>query len=58
VSFDDVQLAIQSRVNYSFTQPPPKEVRIEMARVFFFSHTEDAAVVGFVSEQCAASPCL
>lgn len=27
VSIDDVQLAIQSRVNYSFTQPPPKEVR-------------------------------
>ncbi|WFD21383.1 Transcription initiation factor TFIID subunit 9 [Malassezia equina] len=25
VSIDDVQLAIQSRVNYSFTQPPPKE---------------------------------
>jgi len=35
VSFDDVQLAIQSRVNYSFTQPPPKEVRIEMVRIFF-----------------------
>lgn len=26
ISIDDVQLAIQSRVNYSFTQPPPKEV--------------------------------
>lgn len=26
VSLEDVQLAVQSRVNYSFTQPPNKEV--------------------------------
>jgi len=31
VSLDDVQLAIQSRVNYSFLQPPPKEVRVRFA---------------------------
>ena len=28
---DDVRLAIQSRVNYSFTPPPPREVLLEMA---------------------------
>lgn len=33
VSLDDVQLAIQSRVNYSFSQPPPKDVRSPPARV-------------------------
>ncbi len=27
VTLDDLQLAVQSRVNYSFTQPPSKEVR-------------------------------
>ena len=32
VSIDDVQLAIQSRVNYSFVQPPPKEVRLVLTR--------------------------
>ena len=31
VSIDDVQLAIQSRVNYSFTQPPPKEMLLSLA---------------------------
>lgn len=28
ISLEDVQLAVQSRVNYSFTTPPPKEVSI------------------------------
>lgn len=28
LSLDDVNLAIQSRVNYSFTKPPEKDVRI------------------------------
>ena len=27
LDLDDVRLAIQSRVNFSFTQPPPREVR-------------------------------
>ncbi|WFC96773.1 Transcription initiation factor TFIID subunit 9 [Malassezia brasiliensis] len=31
VSIDDVQLAIQSRVNYSFSQPPPKEMLLSLA---------------------------
>ncbi|WFD25070.1 Transcription initiation factor TFIID subunit 9 [Malassezia nana] len=31
ISIDDVQLAIQSRVNYSFTQPPPKEMLLSLA---------------------------
>ncbi|WFD36874.1 Transcription initiation factor TFIID subunit 9 [Malassezia cuniculi] len=31
VSIDDVQLAIQSRVNYSFVQPPPKEMLLSLA---------------------------
>jgi transcription initiation factor TFIID subunit 9B len=26
IDLDDIQLAIQSRVNHSFTTPPPKEV--------------------------------
>jgi transcription initiation factor TFIID subunit 9B len=26
ISLDDIRLAIQSKVNYSFTQPPPREV--------------------------------
>jgi transcription initiation factor TFIID subunit 9B len=31
LDLDDVRLAIQSRVNYSFTQPPPREFLIELA---------------------------
>lgn len=31
LSIDDVQLAIQSRVNYSFSQPPPKEMLLSLA---------------------------
>lgn len=31
VSLDDVQLAVQSRVNYSFTPAPPKEVCFPLA---------------------------
>ncbi len=35
---DDVKLAIQSRVNFSFSQPPPREVRTLCCRykTFFF----------------------
>ncbi|CAL9059709.1 transcription initiation factor TFIID subunit 9-like [Musa acuminata AAA Group] len=29
---DDVGLAIQSKVNFSFSQPPPREVLLELAR--------------------------
>ncbi|KAE8769764.1 transcription initiation factor TFIID subunit 9 [Hordeum vulgare] len=29
---DDVRLAIQARVNFSFSQPPPREVLLELAR--------------------------
>ncbi|KAF0922316.1 hypothetical protein E2562_031808 [Oryza meyeriana var. granulata] len=29
---DDVRLAIQSKVNFSFSQPPPREVLLEVAR--------------------------
>ncbi|KAK8921264.1 hypothetical protein KSP39_PZI020532 [Platanthera zijinensis] len=29
---DDVRLAIQSKVNFSFSQPPPREVLLELAR--------------------------
>ncbi|KAA8540242.1 hypothetical protein F0562_024195 [Nyssa sinensis] len=29
---DDVKLAIQSKVNFSFSQPPPREVLLELAR--------------------------
>ncbi|KAI5003073.1 hypothetical protein ZWY2020_027723 [Hordeum vulgare] len=28
---DDVRLAIQTRVNFSFSQPPPREVLLELA---------------------------
>lgn len=28
ITLDDIRLAIQSKVNYSFTQPPPREVKI------------------------------
>jgi len=31
LDLEDVRLAIQSRVNYSFTQPPPREFLIELA---------------------------
>ncbi|KAL7751646.1 Transcription initiation factor TFIID subunit 9 [Sorochytrium milnesiophthora] len=31
VSTDDVQLAIQARVNYSFTHPPPKDYLLRLA---------------------------
>ncbi|KAI9486537.1 MAG: transcription initiation factor IID, 31kD subunit-domain-containing protein [Benjaminiella poitrasii] len=31
VDLDDVQLAIQGRVNHSFTTPPPKEFLLELA---------------------------
>ncbi|XP_050230919.1 transcription initiation factor TFIID subunit 9 [Mercurialis annua] len=29
---DDVKLAIQSKINFSFSQPPPREVLLELAR--------------------------
>ncbi|KAJ8755991.1 hypothetical protein K2173_024536 [Erythroxylum novogranatense] len=32
IDCDDVKLAIQSKVNFSFSQPPPREVLLEMAR--------------------------
>ncbi|KAL3616691.1 Transcription initiation factor TFIID subunit 9 [Castilleja foliolosa] len=32
VDSDDVKLAIQSKVNFSFSQPPPREVLLELAR--------------------------
>ncbi|KAF5727281.1 transcription initiation factor TFIID subunit 9 [Tripterygium wilfordii] len=32
IDCDDVKLAIQSRVNFSFSQPPPREVLLELAR--------------------------
>ncbi|ORZ15887.1 transcription initiation factor TAFII31 [Absidia repens] len=31
IDLDDVQLAIQGRVNHSFTTPPPKEFLLELA---------------------------
>lgn len=34
VSLEDVQLAVQSRVNYSFTPPPSKEVGFLCGRIF------------------------
>mmetsp|Transcript_2993 Transcript_2993/g.10795 ORF Transcript_2993/g.10795 Transcript_2993/m.10795 type:complete len:145 (-) Transcript_2993:93-527(-) len=32
IQFEDIKLAIQCRVNFSFTQPPPREVQIELAQ--------------------------
>lgn len=32
LDLEDVRLAIQSRVNYSFTSPPPREVMLELAQ--------------------------
>ncbi|XP_065851750.1 transcription initiation factor TFIID subunit 9-like isoform X2 [Euphorbia lathyris] len=32
VDCDDLKLAIQSKVNFSFSQPPPREVLLELAR--------------------------
>lgn len=32
IDADDVKLAIQSKVNFSFSQPPPREVLLELAR--------------------------
>ncbi|CAN0906963.1 Transcription initiation factor TFIID subunit 9 [Linum grandiflorum] len=32
VDTEDVKLAIQSKVNFSFSQPPPREVLLELAR--------------------------
>ncbi len=32
LGLDDVRLAIQCRVNYSFTQPPPREFLLELAQ--------------------------
>ncbi|OVA03800.1 Transcription initiation factor TAFII31 [Macleaya cordata] len=29
---DDIKLAIQTKVNFSFSQPPPREVLLELAR--------------------------
>ena len=33
---DDVQLAIQSRLDHSYTNPPPREVYFEMPGSFCF----------------------
>ncbi|EYU21322.1 hypothetical protein ABFS82_09G123200 [Erythranthe guttata] len=32
IDSDDVKLAIQSKINFSFSQPPPREVLLELAR--------------------------
>uniref|UniRef100_A0A0C9RPS7 TSA: Wollemia nobilis Ref_Wollemi_Transcript_4681_1074 transcribed RNA sequence n=1 Tax=Wollemia nobilis TaxID=56998 RepID=A0A0C9RPS7_9CONI len=32
IDCDDLKLAIQSKVNFSFQQPPPREVLLELAR--------------------------
>ncbi|KAK0595459.1 hypothetical protein LWI29_006878 [Acer saccharum] len=32
VDCDDIKLAIQSKVNFSFSQPPPREVQLEFAK--------------------------
>ncbi|PNY12035.1 transcription initiation factor TFIID subunit 9-like protein [Trifolium pratense] len=32
IDIDDVKLAIQSQVNFSFSQPPPREVLLELAQ--------------------------
>mmetsp|Transcript_39974 Transcript_39974/g.64852 ORF Transcript_39974/g.64852 Transcript_39974/m.64852 type:complete len:174 (+) Transcript_39974:130-651(+) len=32
IDFDDLRLSIQSRVNFSFTQPPPRELLVELAK--------------------------
>ncbi|XP_051152092.1 transcription initiation factor TFIID subunit 9 [Andrographis paniculata] len=32
IDSDDVKLAIQSKVNFSFAQPPPREVLLELAQ--------------------------
>ncbi|KAL8166344.1 hypothetical protein V2J09_007843 [Rumex salicifolius] len=32
IDCDDVKLAVQSKVNFSFSQPPPREVLLELAR--------------------------
>ncbi|KAJ8647500.1 hypothetical protein MRB53_000523 [Persea americana] len=32
IDCDDVKLAIQTKVNFSFSQPPPREVLLELAR--------------------------
>ncbi|XP_071711365.1 transcription initiation factor TFIID subunit 9-like [Rutidosis leptorrhynchoides] len=33
IDSDDVKLAIQSKVNFSFSQPPPREVLLELAKI-------------------------
>jgi transcription initiation factor TFIID subunit 9B len=35
LDIEDVRLAIQSRVNHSFTQPPPREVCILKKNIIF-----------------------
>ncbi|XP_022868118.1 transcription initiation factor TFIID subunit 9-like isoform X2 [Olea europaea var. sylvestris] len=32
IDSDDIKLSIQSKVNFSFSQPPPREVLLELAR--------------------------
>jgi transcription initiation factor TFIID subunit 9B len=32
IDTDDLKLAIQSKVNFSFSQPPPREILLELAR--------------------------
>ncbi|EFJ17223.1 hypothetical protein SELMODRAFT_68945, partial [Selaginella moellendorffii] len=33
IDCEDVKLAVQSRVNHSFSQPPPRETLLELAKV-------------------------
>ncbi|CAK8563838.1 unnamed protein product [Lathyrus sativus] len=33
IDVDDVKLAIQSQANFSFSQPPPREVLLELAKI-------------------------
>lgn len=49
IDCDDVKLAIQSKVNFSFSQPPPREVSSNLCYyiVFYFIFNPRAESCGF-----------
>ncbi|KAL4388064.1 hypothetical protein GQ457_09G005160 [Hibiscus cannabinus] len=48
IDCDDVKLAIQSKVSFSFSQPPPREVVLLENFVFFFSCLTSNSIVVIV----------
>lgn len=52
IDTDDIKLAIQSKVNFSFSQPPPREVLSAFTFPFFFEIIQFYVFIDFLESNC------